>query len=406
MSNSIFYNTSYFKFFKRHIKPKEMEKELISLIHKKKVDNITKTDRNNNSKEKEKKLNLDVYFQKNSIILIKKIRDLFIEFDVDKSNSFDQNEFYLMFNINKIPIKMDEIIYLFNFNKQKKAITFSELIKLTFDSDFDKRYKEVISKVKTRCEKGIICPNDFSGMLSHLCEFGKLSSDAKNFRKELMKSKRKNTLKHINIIDNNRHYIKSKTKDEIFIEKKSNKNISEEVIRRQSSKKNDENKKIVNSRNRINLTEMHSDFQVLEKTHKMKQEHDSMINYIKTILEITKKKIVRNEQIFNNLNYRNKLETSKRNLAKSIDILYKINPKINKTYISYCPLNQNFIDLNTGKGYVFKKIDDYKYKGLKNNITENILNYKPIITEANKNNERKKRDIFLRQYFFHKMDKK
>ena len=95
MSNNIFYNVSYFKFFKRHIKPKEMEKELINLIYSKKGDNSPKPDRNNSSKEK--KLNLDVYFQKNSINIINKIRDLFIEFDVDKSNSFDQNKFYQMF---------------------------------------------------------------------------------------------------------------------------------------------------------------------------------------------------------------------------------------------------------------------------------------------------------------------
>ena len=65
MSNNIFYNTSYFKFFKRHIKPKEMEKELINLIYSKNDDNSSKTDRINYSKEKN--INLDVYFQKNSI---------------------------------------------------------------------------------------------------------------------------------------------------------------------------------------------------------------------------------------------------------------------------------------------------------------------------------------------------
>ena len=112
--------------------------------------------------------------------------------------------------------------------------------------------------------------------------------------------------------------------------------------------------------------------------------------------------------MFKNLNYRNKIENSKRNLAKSIDILHKINPKINNTYISYCPINQKFIDLNTGKGYDFSNIKDYKYKGLKNNIkeNENILNYKPIITEANENDKRNNHKIFLKQYLLNKKDKK
>ena len=91
--------------------------------------------------------------------------------------------------------------------------------------------------------------------------------------------------------------------------------------------------------------------------------------------------IVRNEKFFRNTDFINKIQTSKRNLAKSIDILHKINPKINNSYISYCPLNQKFLDLNIGKGCDSKNIEKYKYKLFKNIINENILNYKPIITE-------------------------
>ena len=105
------------------------------------------------------------------------------------------------------------------------------------------------------------------------------------------------------------------------------------------------------------------------------------------------------------MNFRNKIEISQRNLAKSIDILHKINPKINNSYIRYCPLNQKFVDLNTGKGYYSKKIKDYKYKLLKNNIiTENILNYKPIITEESINNEQNKHPIFIRKILLNKKD--
>ena len=122
------------------------------------------------------------------------------------------------------------------------------------------------------------------------------------------------------------------------MEKVSSKIISVDKIIFQSSKKNDKyNKKFLNSRNRNNLTEMNSFYQFLEKSHKMKEEHDNMINNIKTMIEITKKKIIRNQQFFKSMNYRNKIEKSKRNLAKSIDILHKINPKINNTFMSYCP---------------------------------------------------------------------
>ena len=397
MSKKIFYNTSYFKFFRRQIKPIEMEKEFINLINSKNENNYPKTERN--VYPKEKKINLDIFFQKHSIDLIKKIVDLFVEFDKDKSNSFDRFEFCKMFNINKIPIKMDEIIYLFKFNAQKKTISFFELINLTFNPDFDLRYKEVISKIKPRLELGIICPNDFSEMLSHLCEFGKLSADAKKIRKSISKPK-KNELNSLINNNNNKHYIKSKTKDEInyikpvtkigkkIINKKSF-NINKEVYLKKSS-----NNLIYNRNRNKNIMESYTDPELFRKMNKFKEENDHMVNNYKTIIEIAKKKLIRNELLFKNINYRNKYEKSKRNLAKSIDTLYKINPNINNTYISYNPLKQKFINLNTGNDYDFKNINNYKSKRLKNNKTENFSYYKPILTKIDENHIKNKYNLF------------
>ena len=71
MSKNIFYNTSYFKFFRRYIKPIEMEKELINLIDSKNENNnYPKTE--GNQVQKEKKINLEIFYPKNSIDLIKK----------------------------------------------------------------------------------------------------------------------------------------------------------------------------------------------------------------------------------------------------------------------------------------------------------------------------------------------
>jgi hypothetical protein len=278
MSNKIFYNTSYFKFFRRQIKPIEMEKEFINLINSKNENNYPITERN--VYPKEKKINLDIFFQKHSIDLIKKIVDLFVEFDEDKSNSFDRFEFFQMFNINKIPIKMDEIIYLFKFNAQKKTISFSELINLTFNPDFDLRYKEVISKIKPRLELGIICPNDFSEMLSHLCEFGKLSADAKKIRKSISKPKKIELNSLIN--NNNKHYIKSKTKDEINNIKTITK-IGKNIINKISFNINKEDylkkssKKLIYNRNRNkNIMESFTDPELFKTINKFKEEENYM----------------------------------------------------------------------------------------------------------------------------------
>ena len=384
MSNPKFYNTSYFKFFRRQVKPIEMEKEFINLIHIKNEKDCPKTDRNIYPKEKNR--NLNFYFQKHSLNLINKIRDLFIEFDEDKSNSFDQNELYQMFNINKIPIKMEEIIYLFKFNNHKKTLSFSELINLTFDPNFDKRYKEVITKIKPRCEIGIICPNDFSGMLSHLCEFGKLSSDSKNFRKKIIRTNKKiNKLQKIE--NKSKYFFRSKTNNEIKLAKHVENNGKMENNRLGKFHKTILYKSC-NERNRnrnINIPQSLTDYEFLKESEKLNKESEYILNTFKTILEITNKKLNRNENLFKNINYRNKIELSKINLINSFNTLNKINPKLSNTFISYNPLNQKFININTGNIQVFRKIEEYKNKKLKCNKTENLLNdKKPILTDASR----------------------
>lgn len=355
-----FYNVSYFKFYRRQIKPIEMEKEFINLINSKNTNNYPLTERNNS--QKEKKINLDIFFQKHSIDLIKKIVDLFIEFDIDKSNSFDRFEFFQMFNINKIPIKMDEIIYLFNFDTHKKTISFWELINLTFNPDFNARYREVITKIKPRLEIGIICPNNFSEMLSHLCEFGKLSSNSKrNIKLNSIKNRMKNIIKRNNnkYLYNQNKKIKKNNEEvdnnkKVNIEKYNIRHLSLNIEEESSKKLN--NKKIYNRNKSKNIIESSTDSELFKKMNQFKKENRKMIDNYKTIIDITKKKIIRNEKIFKNMNYRNKYQISKRNLANSIDIIYKINPNINHTYISYNPLKQKFINLNTGNDYDFKNI--------------------------------------------------
>ena len=365
-----------------------MEKEFINLIHTKDEKNYPKTDSNIYPRGKSR--NVNFYFQKNSLDLINKIRDLFIEFDEDKSNSFDQNELYQMFNINKIPIKMDEIIYLFKFNNQKKSISFSELINLTFDPNFDMRYKEVITKIKPRCEIGIICPNNFSGMLSHLCEFGKLSSDAKNFRKKIIRTKRKGN-KLNNIVNNSKYFIRSKTKDEINKVKEikssreiKNSKLSFKKIEKLSNKSFNER----NRNNNISIPQSLTDYEFMKGTQKLNKESEFMIDTFKTILEITNKKLNRNEKLFQNINYRNKIEISKINLMKSFDTLNKMNPNLSNTYIAYNPLNNKFINLNTGNIHNFRKKSEFKNKRLKNNKTEDILKYKPTLTSISEVHEK------------------
>ena len=405
MNKNFFYNTSTFKFFRRHVKQSEMEKEFINLIYEK--DKKNHSHRNTKIKKnfikslkldksvvkslpKERKINLDFYFQKKSIDLINKIRDLFIEFDEDKSNSFDQFEFYQMFNLNKIPINMEEIVYLFKFNAHKKVISFSELINLTIDPEFEQRYKEVIDKVRPRCEIGIICPINFSGMLSHLCEYGKLSPDAKKFHKKISKIRSKSIFNN-SLLENNNKFNPNHKLSSPMKEQKSKMNLEMRKscpINYKGEERSPRRRKSIFDRNTdfMELVELMPDSEFYKKTKELKKENEEMAKSIRTILEISNKKVQRYENTFNDTNYRNKIEISKRKITNSFNALQKTNPKMNnKTYISFCPFKDEFFNLKTGEIYNLKSIKEYKRK---ENKSRNNAPFKPILTEINKNQEK------------------
>ena len=358
-----FYSKSLFTFFQHQIKPKELEQVFIDSIKKEEekedpkqaktkivlssikskkfnfsnIKNKTPYYLNNidSSTEKQmKKIDLNLLFPKKSLEKIQKIRNLFLEFDGDKSRSFDYLEFYQMFNLNKIPITYGEIKYLFGFNRRKKAVNFSELVKLNLDPNFLHRFNEVVKKIRPRCEKGDICPNDFSEMLTHLCEFGKLSNEIKSFKRNTFESKTK-----INRMMN-------KTFDTYKI---NNNNIYDEKSIKYELKDNDINE---NKNKNFYIT---------------KDEY-------KQAIEISNKKLVRSENVLNEINFIEKSRNKSIKLSKSLETLYSLNPNIKKNYIKFLPFDGVFMDAknNTLINFPKKKPKRNKHENSeeKNNINK------------------------------------
>ena len=227
-------------------------------------------------------------------------------------------------------------------------------------------------------------------MLSHLCEFGKLSPDAKKFHKKLSKLKSKSVFSNSLLENNNRYYLKHKLfspmkepKDKMKLEMRKSCPINYKEGERSPRRP-----RSIFDRNTdfMELVELMPDFEFYKKTKELKKENEEMQKTIRTILEINHKKILRYENTFKNTNYRNKIEISQRNIANSFNLLQKINPKMNnKTYISYFPFKDEFIDLKTGEICNLKSIKEYKTK---ENKSRNIAQCKPILTEINKNQEK------------------
>ena len=370
------YNINTFSFYRRQVKPIDLDKAFINLIEKeekkrneKKISiesdkvnsqkdfnsfdnaNILNNNIENNTKIS-KKINLDLIFPKISIERIKKIRDLFLEFDSDKSRTFDQNEIYLMFQMNKIPLTPEEIKDLFGFNNLKKDIKFNEFIQLTVNEYFSNKFKKLImEKVRYRTNEGDICPYDFSDMLSHLCEFGKLSP-------ELKKRKKTGGMKHLS--ENKKPSILNLDSSKKLHSSPRN-SIMTEIVKHLNDTKVKDKKIDFNNEKHIN--------EIRKETNLSGKEAE-----FNNFVEITNKKIFRFNEYLKKANIRDKILKRKEKLSKSLKIINGINSDIAKNYICYYPTENVFKNGKTNSilSFSFKK-NDNNLSDIKFNTAEKYL---------------------------------
>lgn len=380
------YNLNTFNFYRRQVKHPDLDRAFNKLIEeeeeKRKEKGIVKLKEkilfnsdnktvnkgkkfnsdnyNNNSismDNNSKNININLIFRKNSIERIMRIRDLFLEFSADKNGNFDENEIYLMFNMNKIPIKRKEVKDLFGFNNNKKYINFFEFIQTTINKSFSNKFKKLImEKIRYRKNKTDICPNDFDDMLSHLCEFRKLSPQLKD------KTREEHNLYIPKIEENHSQSFNN-----------SNGNLIRDSCKGKSRKR----KSIINqilqdlSKKEININNM--DFnnekvikEIREKPNLLKKEKE-----FKNFMEISNKKFIRFNDFIESANIKDRILKRKEKISKSLKILDNIN---SNKYLCYYPTENTFKNLKNDKNISlsFKKIKS-KLPPIKYNISEKIL---------------------------------
>lgn len=337
-----FYNVSSFLFFRRQINSEEKEKGLIKYINEKdtKSFDVEKTKPNKSQRNIIKKFNPEFLFQSYSLEGVDKIRDLFLEFDFDKSFSFDVDELHSMFHANLIPITKSELTYIFNFTKRKNSVSFSELMEHSFEKPFLEKFKRTIEKVKKRCEPGVICPTNFIDMLIHLCEFKKLENTVKKLEKKIDK------------LDD--YHQKSYEED----------TNSKTIYTGLNS--------LTKKTNKTQFKPKHNKFRSITKT-------------FKNALEISEEKLKKSVEK-NYINIREINNNKKKSVTNSLKLIHKNNPKIKLDYISFDVIKNTFNNMNKGNIIDINKTLNYqnsykskrKNKNYFNNITilKNIKNLK------------------------------
>ena len=405
MKNRV-YNINTFNFYRRQVKPEDLDRAFIRLIEKEEEkinaeklanekdnskseikdvnndENEIDTINNENNQRSTKNLSLNLIFPKLSMERIMKIRDLFLEFDADKNRTFDQDEIYIMFNMNKIPITLEEVIDLFGFSKRKKFLSFFDFIQLTVNEAFSSKFKKLImEKIRYRTSKNDICPNDFSDMLSHLCEFGKLSPELKDKTKENQMeviTKEKTSNKDILDLGERSSFKRRSTKK---------KSLMGEIVQGLNGEQ-------VNLRN-IDFTNEKDINKIRENPNLIKKERE-----FRNFMEISNKKFLRFKDFLTKANLRDKILKKKEVLSQSLKTLNNLNPNMRRDYISYFPTENSLKNLKSNKIVTFpvkkKKIilPPIKYNSTERNLLSEKIKIKRNMYFKNYYNKHKLMKLF------------
>ena len=400
------YNINNYNFYRRQAKSEDLDRAFIKLIeegenkiktddeisneknkqiniqNKNNIHNVTNepneiSKENENKIKKGKDISLDLIYPKLSMERIMKIRDLFLEFDEHKNRSFNKDDILVIFHMNKIPITIDEVIDLFGFNKRKKYIKFNDFIQLTVNEDFSLKFKKLImERIRYRIKKSDICPNEFSDMLSHLCEFRKLSPDLKDKMTEEQKD---------NILNLSKEGKNCSQNIDNIIER----NIYKRVTSRENSILGDilkgSDDKIVNIKN-IDFTNEKDIIKMREQLNIIKKEKE-----FKNFIEVSNKKFLRYKNFLLKKNLDDNILQRKERLTKSLKTLNDTNSNLRRNYICYYPKENNLKNLENNEliSLCFKK-NRSKYPPIKYNNTD-----KNLLIEKKKT----KRNIFLNNYY-------
>ena len=134
------------------------------------------------------KFNPNLYFNPTELKKIYKIRDLFYEFDRDKSRTLDMDELYKMFNTNNIPITYEQLRAVFNY---KNTLTLMDLINFILGDEDKENFREVMRQIKNdlyhKEHKKRYIPTDFNELLEYFSEQGKIRDNMKILKKSINK---------------------------------------------------------------------------------------------------------------------------------------------------------------------------------------------------------------------------
>ena len=159
-----------------------------------------------------KNLRLELLFNKSTLTKIYQMRDIFLEFDEDRSRTLELAELLAMFNSNGIPITKDEIVYLFigkpkhDHNFQHYKLTFLDFISFALNNESEEKFRRVMENIKTRVKTKTFIPMTLTQSLEYIFIKGKIKKNISTIKRCINK---------IDKVESNGEYVKIRKKKDI-----------------------------------------------------------------------------------------------------------------------------------------------------------------------------------------------
>lgn len=197
MKHSNISNTSTIKWMRNKVKPEVISSSLTSLLLEKEkkiplilqilngtqfLNSLTKDNASNKSN-----MNPQMFFNETTLKKIHQIRDLFIDFDEDRSRTLDVSELHKMFNSNQIPLTKRELVKLFGKGIKNKIedyrLSFFDIVLFSLSEKHNYNFRNLMKKVKKRVDKDIYIPLDFNTALEYIYNKGLIKKSLKKIER-------------------------------------------------------------------------------------------------------------------------------------------------------------------------------------------------------------------------------
>lgn len=132
---------------------------------------------------KNKKLKPELLFQKETLEKIYKMRDIFLQFDEDRSRTLEITELHTMFNTNGIPVTKDELVDIFTKKGEKRKkiweykLSFLDFVEFSLSDECDKKFRQLMKNIKNRVSNDTYLPMTFPQTLEYIFNKGKIKSN-------------------------------------------------------------------------------------------------------------------------------------------------------------------------------------------------------------------------------------